>query len=200
MNKIKLRIGVILVILAGLSFNSCKNDTSKKTQSETNPSEEGNTTDSEEQSQNEELANKVKSYIIQEYLTEADLRAISGDQRKFQLAQIDLNNDGKNEIFVNFTSTYFCGSGGCTLLLLNDQLEPVTEFTVTRTPLYVEKTVKNGWRTILTNSGEKWRKLEYENGSYPTNPSLVEMTVDAPGENTEILFNEGNDNLKTYTF
>lgn len=203
MNKIKLRIGVIFVIFAGLSLNSCKNDPSKNTQSETtelNLSEEVITSDFEIQSQNEEVANKVKSYIIDTYLTEGDLRAISEDQKKFQLVQIDLNNDGKNEVFVNFTSSYFCGTGGCTLLLLNDQVKPVTEFTVTRTPLYVEKTMKNGWRIILTKSGEKWRQLVYKNGSYPTNPSLVEMTVESPGENAEILFDEGNDNLKTYTF
>lgn len=203
MSKMKLKIGTIILILAGLTFSSCNNDTSKGTQSETteaNPLEEIISTDLGNQSQNEELAHKVKSYIAGKYLTEGDLRAISEDQRKFQLVQIDLNNDGKNEVFVNFTSSYFCGTGGCTILLLSDQLKPITEFTVTRTPLYVEKAMENGWKEIVTKSGEKWRKLIYKNNSYPTNPSLVEMTVDAPDKSAEVVFDEKNGNVKTYTF
>ena len=147
-----------------------------------------------------DLVEKVKTYITAHYLTEADLRAISKEDRKFQLHEIDLNNDGKKEIFVNFMTPYFCGTGGCSILLLNDKIEPITKFTVTRTPLYVEKSAENGWRNLLTQSEGNWRKLIYKENSYPTNPSMVETSKDAASDDAEVIFGEDDKNIKTYSF
>lgn len=127
----------ILIISIGLAFSSCKTDHSKNAETEsikTNPAEKETTSQVEKPRNSDELTDKVKEYITTKYLTEADLRTISEDQRKFQLYLIDLNNDGKQEVFVNFNTSYFCGTGGCSILLLNDQLDPITKFTVTRTP------------------------------------------------------------------
>lgn len=129
-------------ILVSLFLTSCKNQKEeqatdkvgtevKEEQAETNP----DTADFAEQETTEAWIEKIKQYLATEYLSPADLRAIKKDQRKFQVVQIDLNQDGEKEIFINFVSSYFCGSGGCTLLLLNKQLEPITEFTVTQTPI-----------------------------------------------------------------
>ncbi|MFD1079553.1 DUF6624 domain-containing protein, partial [Longispora fulva] len=70
------------------------------------------------QSLNDTLAKRIRNYLTSEYLTANDLEIITQEQRKFQLFQIDLNNDGEKEVFVNFITPYFCGSGGCTILLL----------------------------------------------------------------------------------
>lgn len=191
------------MVFAGLAFSSCKNQDSKNASTETEKIEDEEeiiVSDIENDNENSELVAKVKEYITAQYLTEADLRAISEDQRKFQIHQIDLNNDGKKEVFVNFMTSYFCGTGGCTLLLLNDQIEPITEFTVTRTPLYVEETMKNDWNTIMTQSEGKWRRLTYKDGSYPSNPSVVVVSNDSPAKGADILFDDNNTSIKTYNF
>jgi hypothetical protein len=46
----------------------------------------------------------------------------------------DLNNDGKKEIFVALVSPYFCGSGGCTLLILNPDFTLNSRMTLVNFP------------------------------------------------------------------
>ena len=138
----------MVLVFIGLVFTSCKNQDSKNVSSETDKieSEEGMITPNLDNGIDDaQLVAAVKEYITTNYLTEADLRAIPKDDRKFQLSQIDLNNDGEKEVFVNFINSYFCGTGGCSILLLNNKIEPITKFTVTNTPLYINQSVENGW-------------------------------------------------------
>jgi hypothetical protein len=203
-------IAIVATIFIGLLFCSCKNDTPKNNQIDSVKTVEGREkvldTIKEKippkyvkQSVDDTLAAKIKNYITAGFLTKNDLKAIPENQRKFQFYKIDLNNDGKNEVFVNFLTSYFCGSGGCTLLLLDHKLAKINKFTATRT-LFVEQTLQNNWRVILTESEGSWRKLVYINGSYPSNPSMVKTTDEFPGDESEILFQEGSSKLKTYTF
>lgn len=195
----KIKIATLALVFSGILFTSCKDQNSKDALTETQKIEVEEVAKPEFENENDELVDKVKTYLTKEYLTEADLRAISEDQRKFQIQEIDLNNDGKEEVFVNFMTSYFCGTGGCIILLLNDQIEPITKFTVTRTPLYVEKAMENGWNIIMTQSEGKWRKLIYKDGSYSSNPSIVEISSEAPTENTFKIFDD-NSGLETYDF
>ena len=149
---------------------------------------------------NDELADSIRNYLTSEYLTEGDQRAIADDQRKFQLHQIDLNGDGQSEVFINFITSYFCGTGGCTLLLLSHDRELITEFTVTRPPLWAEPTTKNGWRVLLVRSEGALKKLVYQDGTYPSNPSVVEETADEPSAQAEQIFGEEGGDTKTYDF
>ena len=208
MKDIKL---ITLIILTGCLFSSCESastensqtqaDTELKTESEeTIPKREGAVeSDFALQSVDDELADKIKYYLNTDFLTEGDLRAISEDQRKFQLYKVDLNGDGNDEVFVNFMTTYFCGTGGCTVLLLNSDLGLITRFSPVRT-LYVEDAFKNGWKVLMTESEQKWRKLIYENSTYPSNPSVVEATNDTPGQQAEKLFDSDYQKSKTYDF
>ncbi len=198
---------ITIVILIGSFFSSCKNNQKKvskeiKTEKEESiPMEEKEAiiADYAKQSIDDELADKIKNYIITKFLTEGDLRAITENQRKFQLYKIDLNNDGNIEVFVNFMTSYFCGTGGCTILLLNSNLEMINKFTSIRT-LYVEQTLQNDWRVLLTKPDGNWRKLIYENGAYPSNPSMVETTNEFPSGHAEIMFDEDYSKQKTYNF
>ena len=203
-------IAIVATIFIGLLFCSCKNDTPKNNQIDSVKTVEGREKVLDiiqekippkyaKQSVDDTLATKIKNYITAGFLTKNDLKAIPENQRKFQFYKIDLNNDGKNEVFVNFLTSYFCGSGGCTLLLLDHKLAKINKFTATRT-LFVEQTLQNNWRVILTESEGSWRKLVYINGSYPSNPSMVKTTDEFPGDESEILFQEGSSKLKTYTF
>lgn len=206
------------LILMMLFFTSCKEQTDKNlkrevevkteviqaeidTESNHNSEQHDLNTEFVKQSVNDKLAIEIKNYITTKLLKEDDLKLITEDQRKFQFYQIDMNNDGENEVFVNFMTSYFCGSGGCTIWLLNNQLRPITKFTVTRTPLFAEQTMKNGWRILLTTSEGELKELIYNNGTYPSNPSMIEKApYDAPSGHAEIMFDINFSKPKTYNF
>lgn len=137
------------------------------------------------------LNNKIKDYLNDKFLTDEDKRVISERDRKFKFYEIDLNEDGKNEIFVNLTSPYFCGTGGCTILLLSNGLELITKFTVTNSPIFVEPTLKNGWKILSVYSNTEWKQLVYSDGKYPSNPSVLKKApYDAPSGHAEMIFGE----------
>ena len=205
----KIKLIVSLGILALIS--ACQDKTA--TMTPTNPAVNHNSTNNSPENQtrspstmisesvNDPLALKLKKYLAEEYLTEADNRAIEEKDRIFQLYEIDLNNDGKKEVFVNFVSPYFCGSGGCTLLLLNPDLKLITKLTVTRTPIYAENELANGYKKLLNESGGEWKELIYDGKQYPSNPTLLKKSkIEQPSYEAEIIFDEKYLKAKTYTF
>jgi hypothetical protein len=122
---------------------------------------------------NNTLSDKIGKYLTSSYLTEMDLSVISADQRMFQYTAIDLNGDKIDEIFVYLNSRYFCGTGGCTFLLLDKDLNLITQFTVTRTPILVSNKIENGWKKLyLRSNGYREMVYNIHNKSYPTNPSV----------------------------
>ena len=205
----KTKIILSLGILALLS--SCQDKTATMTPSNTtvnhnstNNSPENQTRDAAtiiSETVNDPLARKLKKYLAEEYLTEADNRAIEEKERLFQLYEIDLDNDGKKEVFVNFVSPYFCGSGGCTLLLLNSDLKLITKFTVTRIPIFAEKDLANGYKKLLNESEGEWKELIFDGKKYPSNPTLLKKSkIEQPSYEAEIIFDEKYLKAKTYTF
>lgn len=133
---------------------------------------------------------KIAHYIANEYLTPGDLKAIPMSDRKFRYHQTDLNGDGKMEVFVSFFTPYFCGTGGCSMVLLDAHLKPITKFTVTRTRLLAGPEMENGWKTLFMESENGWKKLTYENGKYPSNPSIIPATSKLPSNKAEVIFKE----------
>lgn len=151
---------------------------------------------------NDSMAVQIGEYLTNKFLSKADLNVLPVDERKFQLWQIDLNSDGRNEIFVRFITRYFCGSGGCTILLLTHDLRKITTFTVMEPPIFAEKEIKNGYKTLRVFSEGEWRELIFQKGSYPSNPSVAKITKLLPGGSAEVLFDDKNEffESKTYTF
>ena len=149
---------------------------------------------------NDALAEKIKTYLTTEYLKKDDLNVMTERDRKFQLYELDLNDDGKKEIFVNFSSPYFCGTGGCTVLLLSPELKKITNFTVMETPIFAERKLVNGWKMLMTKNKGEWKELTYKNGTYPFNPSVAPKSpYDAPSGNAFVIFGEETP-AKTYSF
>ena len=189
-------------LLSAMLFHSCKES---KTDIQKNEIVTNTETDKKadpkylEQTVDDALADKIKKYLVSEYLSEGDLRAIQDEQRIFQLYKTDLNEDGKDEVFVNFGTPYFCGSGGCTVLLLSSDLKLITNFSPTQT-LYVEDATENNWKVLLTEAEGSWRKLVFKNNTYPSNPTLVEKSEIAPKDTAQNLFNGDGSDAKTYTF
>lgn len=146
-----------------------------------------------------DLAENIKKVITTKYLQPNDLNTIDSTERKFSYQEIDLNNDGKKEIFISFFTPYFCGTGGCSLALLDSDLNIVNRFTVTETPLYISPDSKNGWNVIYVKSKGDWKALEYANGKYPSNPSVVKKSDAEPDPKSIILFKDKSDS-KIYNF
>lgn len=147
-----------------------------------------------------QMAANIKNFLIHDYLKN-DLEIMMESDRKFQFYKVDLNHDNKDEYFVNFLSPYFCGTGGCTVLLLDHESNIINRFTVMETPIYIDNNQTNGWNNILVFSGKKLKELKYSNGRYPSNPSMApNSTDDAPASSAIIMFSEKSAKAKTYTF
>ena len=152
------------------------------------------------QSTDQQTANNLKNFLALDYLKD-ELSFLEPKDRKFQFYKIDLNNDGNEEIFVRLMSSYFCGSGGCTFLLLDKYAEVITKFTVTRAPIFVESTKVNGWSVLLVRDAGVLKELTFENGSYPSNPSVLpKAPYDAPSGHAQLMFDDDFYTSKTFEF
>ncbi|MGB0838217.1 MAG: hypothetical protein ACPGRE_08955 [Flavobacteriaceae bacterium] len=120
---------------------------------------------------------KVQHYLSQTYVD------VPKEYRKFEFYSSDLNSDGSLEYFVKLVSPYFCGTGGCSILLLDSQFKLLVKFTVSDV-FYLQTEMSNGWKVILTESEGQWRKLEYP---YPNNPSILPISKDRPSSNSVAL-------------
>jgi hypothetical protein len=101
---------------------------------------------------------------------------------RFIVGFADLNDDGKPEAIVHLTSSYRCGSGGCTTLILvrqGDSWRILTEVSVTRAPILVVVTKSHGWRSIgvwVQGGGIQTgyeAELRFDGKTYPENPSMA---------------------------
>lgn len=113
---------------------------------------------------------------------------------RYTAAFVDLNGDGKPEAIVYLTSNDWCGSGGCTTLILvrdGDSWRLLTQVTITRLPIRVLTSKSSGWRSIGVwvqgggiQSGYE-AELRFDGKTYPTNPSAApapRLTGKADGE------------------
>jgi hypothetical protein len=133
-------------------------------------------------------------------LLEKDLPALKKEDRFFYYEAFDLNNDEKNEYFVGFSNSYFCGSGGCSGYILNNDGSVINKFTVTDFPIYVITSSSEKFYDLIVVSGGKFHLLKLKNGKYPSNPSIQEIVKEeATRESTKVLDIDGK-KLEKYSF
>lgn len=120
----------------------------------------------------EDVVSKVKTYMKTSLKGDLEKGFVDSLSRHCIAQQIDLNHDGNSEVFVGLSGPYFCGSGGCTLLLLSDKGELITRFTVSETPVRILKSSTDGWNDLLIQSQAKHHVLKYDGKTYPSNPSI----------------------------
>ena len=93
----------------------------------------------------------------------------------------DLNGDGRREAVVYLTSKHWCGSGGCTTLILvrdDDYWRLLSKIPITRPPIRLLRTKSNGWRNIgvwVQGGGIQpgyEAELRFDGKTYPANPSM----------------------------
>lgn len=106
----------------------------------------------------------------------------------------DLNGDGIPEGIVYLTGSNWCGSGGCTTLVLTRTASSwriVTKITITQPPIRILRNTSHGWRSIAVwvqgggiQPGYE-AELRFDGKSYPRNPSTPparRMEGKPPGE------------------
>ena len=144
----------------------------------------------------ENRAQQISIFLLEDYLSESLKFMEEGERRAFKFYQVDLNGDRKKEVLVYLASPYFCGSGGCNLLVLSDQNELITEMTVFKPPLFVQKQKKD-WAVLWAKYRGKAIPLVFKDGSYPPNRTVIASDTDkVPSDAEEVLF----DTLKFYNF
>ena len=116
--------------------------------------------------------------------------------RTFIYSQIDLNNDGKKELFVGQTGPAFCGSGGCTVLLLDEHGSLITEFTVVDYPVFLDTEDTNGWKNLVMRSGNEFRIVTWGTTSYPQHPSLLDPYYKSTDSLLKVLDWEHQEHLR----
>ena len=93
----------------------------------------------------------------------------------------DLNGDGATEAIVYLIGNEWCGSGGCSMLILaraGASWRIVTRTTITQTPVRVLATTSNGWHSLgvwVQGGGIQpgyEAELRFNGKAYPKNPSV----------------------------
>ncbi len=117
----------------------------------------------------------------------------------YLVAAADLNDDDADELLVYLNSDGFCGSGGCTLLILTprgNSYRVITRATIVRLPVRALDTRSNGWRNLAVRvqgggilEGYE-AELRYDGASYPSNPSMPPARRLQGIASGEILFDE----------
>lgn len=125
---------------------------------------------------------------------------IDETSRKFIFFEYDLNDDSKNEILVGLTGSYFCGSGGCTQYVLDNQGNVITKFTVSGYPVVIDNNKTKGWKDLIILSGNKNRIVKFDGTKYPANPSTQPELKVIPGDGLPRALNFVSEPYPWFTF
>lgn len=196
--------GKILILIGILTLSSCQNKTEKKNiiktiVQDTLSKTMGGTADLSKVSEKDDKAVELIRKQLQ-VLLQKDLPAMTKEDRYFYYEAFDLNNDQKDEYLVGFSNSYFCGSGGCSGYILNNDGTVINRFSVTDFPIYVTTSSTEKFYNLIFESGGKFHLMKMKNGKYPSNPSVQEVLKgDVPKESTKVLDINGK-TLEKYSF
>lgn len=106
----------------------------------------------------------------------------------------DLNSDGRAERVIYVTDRRYCGSGGCTLVVLvrnGAGWRTVSRTTVVRAPIELLPTTRHGWRDLAVTvagggiTAPRRVRLRFDGRRYPPNPTVI--TEEAPDDGATVL-------------
>jgi heat shock protein HslJ len=100
---------------------------------------------------------------------------------RYLSATTDLNGDGRAELLVHVVGPMACGSGGCPTLVFapgDTGYVLVSTITVSRPPIRVSSRSRNGWRTLIVETGggggaTGHAELAHTGKGYPGNPTVA---------------------------
>lgn len=99
---------------------------------------------------------------------------------RYYYNKVDLNDDGKAEIFVYIVGSYVCGTGGCSAAILKNVDEEyilLSKFSLVNNPVIISNKKTNGYKNIIMQvygGGIErfFAQLKYDGTTYPSNPSI----------------------------
>ncbi|MBK0370563.1 hypothetical protein [Flavobacterium agrisoli] len=141
---------------------------------------------------------KLIAFLKDDYLKN-DYDILMEQDHSFQYETVDLNGDAIPETFIRFSSPYFCGSGGCTFLLLDADMKLINSFSVSDGPFYITKEIQNGWPVLNITSGNALRIVVFNGKKYPSNPSVLPKVTTAPTD-AQVIFDKPFAESKTVNF
>lgn len=122
---------------------------------------------------------ELKAYL-QHYV--GDPKSYDNASTRYIAAFADLQDNGSEDAIVYFMEDGWCGSGGCTMLVLAPTASSyrlVTRTTITNTPIRILSTKSHGWHDIAVwvqgggiQPGYE-AKLSFNGNKYPSNPSVL---------------------------
>lgn len=118
---------------------------------------------------------KLERALVKELALEKD-----EDNVRYYYNKVDLNEDGKPEIFAYLVGSPVCGTGGCSAVIFkqeNEQYTVLSKFTLVNNPVIISNSKTKGYRDIIMHvSGggiESFSALiRYDGTTYPSNPSI----------------------------
>lgn len=123
-------------------------------------------------------SNRLREFL-RKYVDKTAQNAAVGTY--YTSADVDLNGDGKNEVIVYLTGNAWCGSGGCTVLILaltDSSFDVVGTTTVVRLPIRVSPKKSHGWDDIIVRvqgggiTHAYDAVLPFNGKTYPHNPTV----------------------------
>ena len=108
---------------------------------------------------------------------------------------IDINGDGKKEIFVYLLGQSVSGSGGSTALIIEEKgYEIISKFTLARNPIIISEDKTNGWNDIImqvAGGGTEfsYARMKFDGKKYPSNPSMAPRVKENVVKGTAIISN-----------
>jgi len=150
-------------------------------------------------SSSKQTADLVRLTLKDQLKADLEKNLVDSLSRKFIFFEYDLNDDGKKEVFVGLTGPYFCGSGGCTRYLLDNQGNVITKFTVSR-DIVIDQKATNGFKDLFIYSGGKFRIVKYNGKTYPSNPSTLPALNVEPGDGLPRALNFVQEPYPWFTF
>lgn len=105
-------------------------------------------------------------------------------------AFVDLDKDGVDDAVVWLQGMDWCGSGGCTMLVLrggDDGYAVVSRSTVTREPIRVSDAMSHGWHDLIVHSDGVEKLMQFDGKAYPSNPSMQPTAEPGQVDSAKIL-------------
>jgi uncharacterized protein YecT (DUF1311 family) len=118
--------------------------------------------------------------FLRTYLHEPAAPADDDSRTRYAVAWKDLNGDGRPEAIVFLMGGQWCGSGGCTMLVLEQSGGGFTvrgKTSVTSAPIAVLPSANHGWRDLVVQvgGGGGWSGqviLPFRGDRYASNPTV----------------------------
>ncbi|MEC6822339.1 hypothetical protein VXS02_02610 [Photobacterium piscicola] len=113
------------------------------------------------------------SEIVHKYILEPDqsLPVTEGDLFPYLYGYADLNNNGRDEVFILMQTEEYCTEKGCQGFLFSHVQKKLAQWQNIYQPILVADESHNGWRDILVADDNKMYRLKYNAGHYLTDVS-----------------------------